>query len=92
MKLPSKYFRGLAAVAALMFVTACGDPSKQDIIKDAESADTKAQLESALGKPDDVSKLGPVEKWTYKASDGEVIFMITGDTVALQAAGGSSSK
>lgn len=64
----------------------CGDPSKQDILKKAEKAATKAQLESALGKPTEVSKVGPVEKWTYKAKDGTVVFMITGDKVAISGA------
>jgi hypothetical protein len=31
---------------------------------------------------------GPVERWTYKASNGDVVFVIVGDTVTLQAAGG----
>jgi hypothetical protein len=40
-----------------------------------------------LGRPDDITKLGPVETWRYKASNGEVVFVIVGDTVTLQAAG-----
>jgi hypothetical protein len=78
----------LAFVAVLGLLSACGDPSKQDIIKKASSASTKVQLEDVLGEPTTVDKLGPIEKWTYKASDGEVIFVITGDSVALQATGG----
>lgn len=70
------------------FLSACGDPSKADIVKKAESADTRAKLEKALGRPQDLSKLGPIEKWTYKAKDGEVVFVLTGDTVAMQATGG----
>jgi len=50
-----------------------------------------AGLERALGKPDDITKLGPVETWRYKASNGEVIFLIVGDDVTLQAAGGSDT-
>ena len=41
----------LLAVGAL---AACGEPTKQDIIKDADGADTKAKLESALGEPTEV--------------------------------------
>ena len=73
----------LAAVALL----ACSE-SKHDILSQAESAETKQQLEAALGAPDDVSKLGPVETWTYEASDGSVQFLITGNTVALGTTGG----
>ena len=76
----------IAVTAALFALAACGDPTKADIVKKAEGADTRAALESALGKPDDLSKLGPVEKWTYKAKDGSVTFVITGDSVAMGAA------
>ena len=53
----------------------------------ARSVSTRAELERALGKPSDIAKLGPVEQWTYKASNGTVAFLIVGDTVTLQAAG-----
>lgn len=71
-------------------LVACGDPSKAEILAKAKNVDTRAQLEAALGRPDDISKLGPVETWTYNASDGSVVFIVTGDTVALQATGGKS--
>lgn len=77
---------GITAVA----LVACGDPSKADILAKAKNVDTRAQLEAALGRPDDISKLGPVETWTYNASDGSVVFIVTGDTVALQATGGKA--
>lgn len=82
----SRFIKSAAAFAVLFVLAACGDPSKAELVKKAEGADTKAKLESALGRPTNLSKLGPVEKWTYKAKDGEVVFVITGDTVALQAA------
>ena len=85
--------RRIALASCLAFsLAACGEPSKGEIIEKAESADTKSKLEDALGKPDDVSKLGPIERWTYNASDGQVIFIITGETVALEMAGGGSSQ
>jgi hypothetical protein len=76
----------LAALSLALAVAACGDPTKADLVSKARGADTRAKLEAALGKPTDLSKMGPVEKWTYKAKDGEVIFVITGDSVAVQAA------
>lgn len=81
--------RSILFVLAVGALAACGDPSKQDIIKDAQGADTKAKLEKALGKPSEVSKIGPLEKWVYTAADGTVVFVITGDSVALQATGGN---
>ncbi len=48
----------------------------------------RAELERVLGQPDEITKLGPVETWRYRASNGEVIFLIVGDDVTLQAAGG----
>jgi len=80
------------SAAMLMSLSGCGNGTKQDILKKAEGATTKAQLESKLGKPEDFSKLGPVETWTYKASDGEVGFLIVGDTVTVKAAGGDGKK
>ncbi|MFO0998056.1 MAG: hypothetical protein U1F33_15350 [Alphaproteobacteria bacterium] len=79
-------WRGALAAAFLLALTACGEPTQHDIIEKSKGVDTKEQLEKKLGKPSDVSKLGPIEKWTYKAKDGTVIFVITGDRVALEAA------
>jgi hypothetical protein len=75
--------RILVAAFAAGALLACSE-SKHDILQKAESAETKQQLEAALGAPDDVSKLGPIETWTYAASDGSVEFLITGNKVALE--------
>ena len=82
----------LAALLILGLLLGACEDSKQDILGKAENVATKAELKKALGDPDDVSKLGPLETWTYKASNGEVTFLITGDVVALKAAGGSKKK
>jgi hypothetical protein len=76
--------------AALLSLTACGGRTKEDIVQKARDVSTRAQLEKALGTPTDIAKLGPIERWTYKASNGEVVFLIVGDTVTLQTTGGSS--
>jgi len=62
-------------------------PSKEDLVEKSRNASTRAELERALGKPSDIAKLGPVEQWTYNASNGTVVFLIVGDKVTLQAAG-----
>lgn len=77
-------FKVVVAALALLALAACGDPSKGEIIKKAENASTKAELEKALGPPTEVDKVGPLEKWTYKASDGAVVFAIIGDTVTMK--------
>ncbi len=84
-----RVLRNVVLAGVLLALTACGEPTKQDILERAENASTKAELEAAVGKPDDVSKFGPIEKWTYKASNGEVVFLIAGDSVALEATGGA---
>ncbi|MGH7374814.1 MAG: hypothetical protein ACREJY_11360 [Candidatus Rokuibacteriota bacterium] len=61
--------------------------SKEDLVEKSRNVSTRAQLEQALGKPSDISKVGPVEQWTYKASNGTVVFLIVGDKVTLQATG-----
>ena len=83
--------RLLVAVLALVLVAGCSR-SKEDIVGKAREAKTRADLERTLGKPDDISKLGPVERWTYKASNGEVVFVVVGDTVTLQATGSGGKK
>ena len=69
-----------------LFLAACGG-SKGDILKKAEGIRSKAALEKALGTPSEVNKVGPLEQWTYKASDGTVTFTIVGDQVALEHTG-----
>ena len=83
-----------AIVTLLMVALALAGCSrtKEDVLRKAESVKTRADLESRLGRPDDIAKLGPVERWTYKASNGDVVFVIVGDTITLQAAGGGEKK
>jgi hypothetical protein len=76
----------LAMVAMLgLLLTGCFGESKADILKKAKGADTTEQLEAALGKPDEVDKLGPLEQWSYEASDGKVVFAIVASNVTLKA-------
>lgn len=84
--------RALVVLAlALLTLTGCSR-TKEDVLRKAENVKTRGELESRLGRPDDIAKLGPMEQWTYKASNGEVVFVIVGDTVTLQAAGGASQR
>jgi hypothetical protein len=85
-------FAGLLMIALALLVTACGPSSKEDMVAKAREVKTRAELERALGKPDDVSKLGPLEKWTYKARNGQVVFVLVGDVVTLEAAGPPDKK
>jgi len=78
--------RRMLFAAAALLLAACGEPTKEELIRDAAGVETKAALEQALGTPDDIVKLGPLEKWTYEAANGRVVFVITGDLVALEAA------
>ena len=74
----------VSALAAALLLAGCDQsPSKADILKKAEGVKTKAALEKALGKPTDIEKVGPLEKWTYKASDGSVTYIIVADQVTL---------
>ena len=73
---------------ALTLATSCGGSTKEDILAKAKDVSTKADLEKALGRPSDIAKLGPLEKWTYKASNGKVVFIIVGDKVTLETTGG----
>jgi hypothetical protein len=79
--------RALVCASLVLALVACGRGTKEDIVAKARDVSKRAELERVLGKPDDISKLGPVETWRYQASNGEVIFLIVGDDVTLQAAG-----
>jgi len=70
-----------------LMLVACGPDSSEQVLKKAENAATKAELEKAIGRPSEISKLGPIEQWTYKTKDGQVTFTITGDKVALTTGG-----
>lgn len=83
--------RLLVAALALFLVAGCSR-SKEDIVGKAREVKSRADLERTLGKPDDIAKLGPIERWTYKASNGEVVFVVVGDTVTLQATGSGDKK
>jgi len=79
-------------VLTLLFGAACGSPTKEDLLEKARNVSTRAELEKALGKPQDIGKLGPLETWTYKASNGEVVFLLVGEKVTLQATGAPEKK
>lgn len=83
---------GLVIGMILFALAGCGPSTKEDMIAKARGVTTRAELEKALGKPSDISKLGPLERWTYKASNGEVVYVIVGDAVTLEAAGSPPSK
>ena len=83
---------GLAIGVILFALAGCGPSSKEDLIAKARGITTRAELEKALGKPDDIVKLGPMEKWTYKASNGQLVYVIVGDAVTLEAAGDAPKK
>ena len=83
---------GLVIGIVLLALAGCGPSSKEALITKARGITTRVELERALGKPSDIDKLGPVEKWTYKASNGEVVYVIVGDAVTLEAAGDTPKK
>ena len=85
-------WRSALGAVIVLAITACGPSTKEDLIAKARNVSTRAELEKALGKPSDIAKLGPMETWTYRASNGEVVFLLVGDTVTLQAAGGAERK
>jgi hypothetical protein len=78
--------RRLVLVAGLgLVLAACGRGTKHDVVRKADGANSRAELEKVLGKPDgfESAGVGPLrmETWVYRASDGEVLFVIAGDTI-----------
>ncbi len=76
-----------ALVIAIPLLTGCFEDSKAEILAKTEDISDKAALRDALGKPDDISKLGPLETWTYNASNGSVAFVIAGSVVTIRKTG-----
>lgn len=75
-------------IVVAVAIVACDD-RKEDILTKSEKAKTREQLRSVIGDPDEVSKVGPIETWTYHTSNGSVTFTLAGDTVMLKATGGT---
>jgi len=78
----------LGGLALPMVMAACdSSPTKAEILKKATGLKTKEDLERVLGVPAKLDKLGPLERWTYNASDGVVVFTIVAGRVALDETG-----
>lgn len=82
----------IAAITLALFLTGCFGDTKADILNKAKGVETSEQLEAALGKPDEVDKLGPLEQWSYDASDGKVVFAIVAGKVTLEATADKSKN
>ena len=86
-----RYWRRVCAILiAVPLLTGCFEDSKAEILAKAENASDKAALTEALGKPDNIDRVGPLETWTYNASNGSVDFVIAGSTVTLRKPGGKA--
>ena len=75
----------------------CGSPTKRELAARSEHVKTTAELESALGKPDkyelaDMPVLGKVETFTYKASDGEMIFTSHNGKIRMKLSDGQQGR
>ena len=78
--------RALAILLMVLLALGGCKQTKEDMLRKAENVKTRSELESRLGQPKSIVKVGPMETWTYKASNGKVVFVVVGDTVTLQVA------
>lgn len=74
----------VAAMTGMLALAACGKPSQADLLDKAADAQTRTELEAALGKPDSISKFGPIETWVYEADTGVVKFDLAGDSIRMR--------
>lgn len=86
MEIAVRALRLALAVPALVLLAACEEPRKEDIVEKSRGVETRAALEKKIGKPADIERLGPIELWRYRTKNGDVVFVIMGERVALQAA------
>jgi hypothetical protein len=78
----------LGGLSILAAVAGCdSSPTKAEILKKTAGLKTKEELEKVLGAPAQLDKIGPLERWTYNASDGTVVFTIVAGRVALDETG-----
>jgi hypothetical protein len=76
----------LALAASLMLaLVACGKPTKEALLQKAGDPKNKAQLVERLGQPDEIGKLAVIEIWTYRGSNGSVVFTLVADNVTVVA-------
>lgn len=75
------------AIALTLMLSACFEDTKAEIAKKAESASTVEALRAALGEPDELNKMGPIEEWIYDAADGVVRFPIMAGKVGPMVTG-----
>ncbi len=73
----------LLAAGLMLAVAACGKPTKESMLQKAGNAKKSSEVVALLGQPDDIGKVGPLEIWTYKASNGKVVFTMLADNVTL---------
>ncbi len=77
----------LVAVALVSFMgMGCARPTKGEILDRTQEIRVSRELKAELGRPDDVKALAMFEQWTYKASDGNVVFHIAGGKVIFRSA------
>ncbi|MBT5267483.1 MAG: hypothetical protein HOL85_21820 [Rhodospirillaceae bacterium] len=76
--------RVIVLLAVCLALAGCLQEKKADLIDKSKGIETVAELEKALGKPKEVSKIGPLEQWIYEASDGKLVFSIVAGRVALE--------
>jgi hypothetical protein len=83
--------RRVVVFGGLTFLSALGgcdsSPTKAEILKKTAGLKTKEEIEKVLGVPAKLDKLGPLERWTYNAKDGVVVFTIVAGRVALDETG-----
>ena len=78
----------LGGLALMTVLAGCdSSPTKAEILKKAAGIKTREELEKVLGQPNNLDKLGPIERWTYNAKDGVVVFTIVAGRVALDETG-----
>ena len=87
----NSFMRAFGPIAATLILAAslaaCDDPTKEHILKKSEGAHNRESPEAALGRPDDISKTGSRERWTYDAANGTGILVLAGDLVTMSSTG-----
>jgi len=73
-----KIFVFLLIGAYSLLLVGCNEPSQVELLLKVEGASTPTEIETALGKPNEIKDEGALKLWKYEASEGPICFSIVG--------------
>ncbi|WP_025899679.1 hypothetical protein [Sneathiella glossodoripedis] len=80
------FSRRITYIGGLFFcllLGGCFDPAQNELLEKVRGANTPSEIETAIGKPDEIHERGALKIWRYYASGGDICFSAVG-SIALR--------